>query len=57
MRINIDDGLRYLHDGEFFTGELVETDREGNVLTLITVRDGIRHGSFLEWFADGEPGP
>jgi len=31
MRINIDatdidDGLRYLHDGELFTGELVETE-------------------------------
>jgi antitoxin component YwqK of YwqJK toxin-antitoxin module len=58
MRINIDDtdlddAGSYLHDGELFTGELVETDREGNVLALTPVVKGRVHGIERTWHRDG----
>ena len=58
MRVNIDDtdmdkAQRFTYDGELFTGEVVETDRDGNVIGLTTVRDGIPHGPDLGWYPDG----
>lgn len=42
MRINIDDAevddsLRYTDEGHLFTGEIVEVDRNGNMIELWTV--------------------
>ncbi len=58
MRVNIDDtdrddALRYIYDGAPFTGEIEETDRAGNVIALLNVRNGIQEGPELSWYADG----
>lgn len=58
MRVNIDDtdqddALRYVYNGELFTGEVVEMDKAGNVVGLTTVREGIPHGPDLGWYPDG----
>ncbi len=59
MRINIDDtefgsDLRYLYEGEPFTGEAVETISEGQVVALSTYRNGLAHGPMFEWYPDGQ---
>lgn len=59
MRINvedtdIDDGLRYLYQGEPFTGEVVEANQDGQILSLITLSGGIGHGPDLSWHPDGQ---
>lgn len=59
MRINIDDtdigdDLIYRYQGEPFTGELVETNRTGQIITLITLVEGRRHGPELSWFPTGQ---
>ncbi|MEU7480618.1 hypothetical protein AB0A63_31885 [Lentzea sp. NPDC042327] len=43
-----------LHDGEPFTGELEDTDAEGNVIALSSYVDGIEHGPQTEWYPSGE---
>lgn len=58
MRINIDgtdldDSLRYVYDGNLFTGELVELDQNGVVIALKTVVEGIVHGKEQSWYPDG----
>lgn len=58
MRVNIDDtdfddDLRYFYDGEPFTGEAVETHPNGQVINLITFRNGVEHGPQLGWYPDG----
>lgn len=59
MRINIDDtefgyDLAYYYQDELFTGEIVETDRNGNVVGLKTLIDGRGHGPERIWFPSGQ---
>jgi antitoxin component YwqK of YwqJK toxin-antitoxin module len=58
MRVNfddtdMDDGLRTTYQGEWFTGEVVETDHAGNVTSLATYVNGREDGLSQEWYADG----
>jgi antitoxin component YwqK of YwqJK toxin-antitoxin module len=58
VRINIDDvdfddGVNYLHDGLPMTGEVVETDHDGNVIELTPVVNGRANGVELSWYSDG----
>lgn len=59
MRINIDetdvgDDLAYRYKGELFTGEIVETDPQGNVVNLLTLVDGRGNGPEVSWFSNGQ---
>lgn len=59
MRINIDDtdldsDMRYLYQGEPFTGEAVETVSGGRVIAVTTYRNGREHGPSWEWYPDGQ---
>lgn len=59
MRINIDDtdigdDLAYRYRGQPFTGEVVETNRAGQVINLMTLVDGRGHGPELSWFPNGQ---
>lgn len=51
--LDSDDSLEYVLDGELFTGEVVETDRTGRLLSLITVVRGEPDGPTGIWFQDG----
>ncbi|WP_075926938.1 toxin-antitoxin system YwqK family antitoxin [Nocardiopsis sp. CNR-923] len=42
-----------LLNGEPFTGEGVETDADGNILTLSNYVDGHEDGAQREWYSDG----
>jgi antitoxin component YwqK of YwqJK toxin-antitoxin module len=58
VRINIDDadfddGVFYRYNGELVTGEIVETDRQGNVVNLTPVTDGRPNGVERAWYSDG----
>jgi antitoxin component YwqK of YwqJK toxin-antitoxin module len=58
MRIDIDDvdfddGVHYRYNGELVTGEVVETDRDGNLIELTPVVDGRPNGVERAWYADG----
>jgi antitoxin component YwqK of YwqJK toxin-antitoxin module len=60
MRVDIDDTdndpddpSRYLHEGEPFTGEIVETTPAGVVVTEFSVVAGLQHGSSRTWYGDG----
>jgi antitoxin component YwqK of YwqJK toxin-antitoxin module len=61
MRINfndttMDEGTRLLHDGNLYTGEVVETDDDdGTILCLNTYKDGYEDGIQKEWYRDGSP--
>jgi antitoxin component YwqK of YwqJK toxin-antitoxin module len=48
----LDDSLRLVHDGEPFTGELVNGYGD-TLLSLETYRDGFRDGPTREWHEDG----
>jgi antitoxin component YwqK of YwqJK toxin-antitoxin module len=50
----LDDSLRLVHEGEPFTGELVNTYGE-TLIFLETYRDGWRDGPLREWYEDGTP--
>lgn len=57
-RINFDEldsagSLEYLLAGELFTGEVVETDRSGRLLSLIKVVKGDPDGLTTIWYPDG----
>lgn len=59
MRINIDetdigDDLAYRYKGELFTGEVVETDPHGRIISLLTLTDGRGNGPELSWFSNGQ---
>lgn len=43
---------RVTYRGEYFTGEVVETN-DDTVVSLTTYRDGFEDGPSLEWFPDG----
>jgi antitoxin component YwqK of YwqJK toxin-antitoxin module len=58
LRIDVDDadvgdGNHFWYQGELFTGELVETDRAGNVLAVKPVVKGRGHGIEREGYPDG----
>ena len=58
MRVDIDDtsfddGFTYMYEGEPVTGEIVETDPDGNVVTVIPVVDGVPNGTERAWYPDG----
>lgn len=58
MRIDIDDvdfddGVNYRYNGQLLTGEVVETDRDGNVIELTPVVDGRPNGVERAWYPDG----
>jgi antitoxin component YwqK of YwqJK toxin-antitoxin module len=60
MRINLDDTSFgddedevYRHNGEPITGEVIETDRDGNVIGLTPVVDGVANGVERVWYSDG----
>jgi antitoxin component YwqK of YwqJK toxin-antitoxin module len=60
MRINIDDAdmsddHRLTYQGEWFTGEAVETARNGQVIALTTYYAGMEDGPSKEWYPDGQP--
>jgi len=42
-----------VYEGESFTGEAVEYDRDGKVVALTTYRNGYEHGPQRQWFPDG----
>jgi antitoxin component YwqK of YwqJK toxin-antitoxin module len=50
----IDDAMAYLIDGEYFTGELIETLPNGCVIELTTVNKGMVDGPQRAWYADGK---
>lgn len=49
----IDDSLAYLVDGHLFTGEVVETALNGQIIELITVVNGEIDGPARAWYTDG----
>ncbi|WP_199443926.1 toxin-antitoxin system YwqK family antitoxin [Umezawaea beigongshangensis] len=58
MRVNrvdtvLDRGVWLLHEGERFTGEVVDTDVEGRVIGLTSYAHGVEHGPQAEWYPDG----
>lgn len=60
MRIDIDDtetddGLFVLHRGEPFTGEVTESDRDGNLLSLVSYVGGRPDGPEWQWYPNGQP--
>lgn len=55
LDFDTDDYIVVLYEGEPFTGEGVETDVDGNVLTLSTYVNGREHGPQYEWYSDGTP--
>ncbi|GAA0596786.1 hypothetical protein GCM10010174_10130 [Kutzneria viridogrisea] len=60
MRVNRDEtemtpGLVVVHNGQPFTGELVDVAADGTVTGLTTYRDGIEDGPQWERYPDGRP--
>jgi len=58
MRVNfddtdVDDGLRVTYQGEWFTGEAIEVDRAGNIISLSAYINGREDGLSQEWYSDG----
>jgi antitoxin component YwqK of YwqJK toxin-antitoxin module len=58
MRVNIDDtdsddGSMRLYQGVPFTGEVVETDGDGNLVYLNTYNQGFEAGPYREWYPGG----
>jgi antitoxin component YwqK of YwqJK toxin-antitoxin module len=60
MRINLDDTSYgddeeeiYRYNGELITGDVVETDRDGNVIGLTPVVNGRANGVERAWYSDG----
>lgn len=51
--LDSDDSLEYVLAGEPFTGEVVETDRSGRLLSLSTVVAGQPDGLTTIWYSDG----
>ncbi|GAB3442562.1 hypothetical protein GCM10027570_09670 [Streptomonospora sediminis] len=43
-----------LYNGEPFTGEVIETNKEGDVVSLVTYKMGIEHGPWVEWYSNGQ---
>ncbi|RCV48342.1 toxin-antitoxin system YwqK family antitoxin [Marinitenerispora sediminis] len=44
-----------LYEGEPFTGEVVEAAPSGQIISLMTYKDGYEDGPWLEWYPDGSP--
>ena len=58
MRINIDDTETdsdgsTLYEAKPYTGEVIETDRDGNLIYLNTYTMGWDDGPYREWYAGG----
>jgi hypothetical protein len=51
--VDFDDGVTYIYDGRPLTGEVVETDHDGNVIELTPVVDGRANGVDRTWYSDG----
>jgi antitoxin component YwqK of YwqJK toxin-antitoxin module len=50
-----DDGGLVFHQGEPFTGEVVEQGPDGSLATLYTYDTGTEDGPYREWYPDDRP--
>jgi len=58
MRVHIDDTSQedeftWMYEGEPFTGEIADYDRDGNLVDLMTVVGGVQQGVERSWYSDG----
>ncbi|MFD0774129.1 toxin-antitoxin system YwqK family antitoxin [Streptomonospora algeriensis] len=51
--IDFDETEMVFYEGEPFTGEVVETDRAGNIVAAVAYNQGYRHGPWREWHSNG----
>ncbi|MFG1895784.1 toxin-antitoxin system YwqK family antitoxin [Micromonospora zamorensis] len=52
--VEIEDDLRVTHQGELFTGEVVERSPQGQVIAVTTYFKGMEDGLSAEWYRSGE---
>jgi antitoxin component YwqK of YwqJK toxin-antitoxin module len=52
--VKTEDDLRVTHQGEPFTGEVVERSPQGQVIAVTTYFNGMEDGSSTEWYPTGE---
>ncbi|MFI6267290.1 toxin-antitoxin system YwqK family antitoxin [Micromonospora zamorensis] len=52
--VETEDDLRVTHQGELFTGEVVERSPQGQVIALTTYFKGMEDGLSAEWYPSGE---
>jgi antitoxin component YwqK of YwqJK toxin-antitoxin module len=58
-RVDVDDldwndDLTVVYDGVPFTGEAVEQAPTGQIVTVTSYLDGVRHGPSTEWYTSGQ---
>ena len=51
--VSRDEARRFVYDGSLLTGDVVVTDRTGNVIGLTRVRNGVANGVDRGWYSDG----
>ncbi|QBI54130.1 toxin-antitoxin system YwqK family antitoxin [Streptomonospora litoralis] len=59
MRVNDedveDDGTGIaVYEGRPFTGETVETNKDGRILAIVQYKNGLEDGPWLQWFPNGQ---
>ncbi|WP_433648615.1 toxin-antitoxin system YwqK family antitoxin [Micromonospora zamorensis] len=52
--VETEDDLRVTHQGELFTGEVVERSPQGQVIVVTTYFKGMEDGLSAEWYPSGE---
>ncbi|MGW3786101.1 toxin-antitoxin system YwqK family antitoxin [Micromonospora chokoriensis] len=52
--VETEDDLRVSHQGELFTGEVVERSPQGQIIAITTYFKGIEDGPSAEWYPSGE---